>query len=60
MKPTPTDQYSEEETARRRDATIKQMLATPPQPHSEMRLGKPRRKIGKSPKAAAARKKPKD
>ncbi|MGA8613550.1 MAG: hypothetical protein WB760_18145 [Xanthobacteraceae bacterium] len=34
------DQYSEEETARRRDATIKRMLATPPKPHSEMKIGK--------------------
>ena len=34
------DQYSEEETAKRRDATIKRMLATPPKPHSEMRVGK--------------------
>jgi hypothetical protein len=32
--------YSEEETARRRDAVIKHMLNTPPKPHSEMKLGK--------------------
>jgi hypothetical protein len=38
------DRYSEEETARRRDATIKRMLATPPKPHSEMKLGKRRAK----------------
>jgi hypothetical protein len=34
------DSYSEEETARRRDAVIKRMLATPPKPHSEMKIGK--------------------
>lgn len=33
-------QYSERETARRRDAVIKQMLATPPKPHSEMKINK--------------------
>jgi hypothetical protein len=38
------DQYSEKEAARRRDAVIKQMLATPPKPHSEMKVGKPRGK----------------
>jgi hypothetical protein len=37
------DHYSEEETARRRDAVIKRMLATPPKPHSEMKIGKRRR-----------------
>jgi len=41
-------QYSERETARRRDAVIKQMLATPPKPHSEMKIGKPtKRTAGK-------------
>jgi hypothetical protein len=39
------DQYSEQETVRRRDAVIKRMLATPPKPHSEMKVGKPRGKI---------------
>jgi hypothetical protein len=36
--------YSEKETAERRDATIKRMLATPPQPHSKMKIGKPKAK----------------
>jgi hypothetical protein len=45
------DQYSEQETAERREAALKRMLATPPKPHSEMKIGKPRRKTGKSPKA---------
>jgi hypothetical protein len=34
------DQYSDKETAQRRDAVIKQMLATPPKPQSEMKVGK--------------------
>ena len=38
------DKYTEEETIRRRDATIKRMLATPPKPHSEMKIGKRRAK----------------
>jgi hypothetical protein len=33
-------QYSEKETAERRDATIKRMIAMPPKPHSEMKVGK--------------------
>jgi hypothetical protein len=44
------NQYSEEETARRRDATIKRMLNTPPKPHSEMKIGKTRIKPTQSPK----------
>jgi hypothetical protein len=51
------EQYSDEETARRRDATIKRMLATPPKPHSEMKVGKSRRKSGKSLKSSAQPKK---
>jgi hypothetical protein len=34
------ERYSDEETARRRDELAKRMLATPPKPHSEMKLGK--------------------
>jgi hypothetical protein len=41
------DQFSEQETARRRDAVIKRMLNTPPKPHSEMKIGKHRTKRGK-------------
>jgi hypothetical protein len=51
------EQYGDEETARRRDATIKRMLATPPQPHSEMKLRKSKRKAGKSPKGVPAQSK---
>ena len=32
--------YSDEETARRRDAALLRALSTPPKPHSEMKLGK--------------------
>jgi hypothetical protein len=35
----PDDQYSEEETARRRDQVIRQMINTPPKPRSA-RTGK--------------------
>lgn len=40
MKRADPDHYSEQETARRRDAVIKRMLNTPPKPHSEMKIGK--------------------
>jgi hypothetical protein len=40
--------YSEDETARRRDAVIKHMLNTPPKPHSEMKLGKRKAKATKA------------
>jgi hypothetical protein len=42
--------FDDEETARRRDAVIKHMLNTPPKPHSEMKLGKRKAKVGKSSK----------
>jgi hypothetical protein len=34
------EQLSEEETIARAEAALKRMLATPPKPHSEMKLGK--------------------
>jgi hypothetical protein len=51
-----SDRYSEKETAQRRDAVIKRMLATPPKPHSEMKVGKPRAKPKKSPASLATKK----
>jgi hypothetical protein len=48
--PKQDDRYSEQETARRRDAVIKKMLNTPPKPRSEMKIGKPKAKV--SPKAS--------
>jgi hypothetical protein len=44
-----SDEFSLEEVVRRRDAVIKHMLHTPPKPHSEMKLGKPRGKPNESP-----------
>jgi len=57
MKSNPSDQYGEEQTARRRYAAIKWMFATPPKPASEMKVGKFRRKVGKSPKGVKAQSK---
>jgi hypothetical protein len=34
------ENFSEKETAKRRDAIIKRMIAMPPKPHSEMKVGK--------------------
>jgi hypothetical protein len=34
------DLYSDKETAERRDATIKRMIAMPPKPHAEMKVAK--------------------
>jgi hypothetical protein len=50
------DQFSEAETVRRRDATIKRMLATPPKPHSEMKIGK-RQAKSMTPKGVSAQSK---
>jgi hypothetical protein len=40
MAKKPYNQYSEKEAAERRDAVIKRMIAMPPKPHSEMKVGK--------------------
>jgi hypothetical protein len=46
------DEYSEAETARRRDAIVRNMIATPPRPHT----GKPQKR--KPSRAKAAIRKP--
>ena len=40
------DQFSDEETARRRDDVIRRMANTPPKPHSAMKIGKHKAKSG--------------
>ena len=37
------ESYNPEETARRRDEIVRRMIATPPKPHEEMKLGKKER-----------------
>jgi hypothetical protein len=43
--------FTEQETARRRDAIIKRMLAMPPKPHAKMKVGKTKKKAGRPKKA---------
>jgi hypothetical protein len=50
------ENYSEKEAAARRDAVIKRMIAMPPKPHSEMKMGKPQHRIANK-KGAAKKKK---
>jgi len=38
------DTYSEAETVARREAALKRMLATPPKPHKDSKLGRKRAK----------------
>jgi hypothetical protein len=47
------EKFSEKETAARRDATIKRMIAMPPKTHSEMKIGKRKGKTAASPKKRA-------
>jgi hypothetical protein len=44
MSKEPVDQYSEAETARRRDAVLKRMLNTAPQPRNAVKPKPKRRK----------------
>jgi hypothetical protein len=53
----PEEEFSEQETIARAEAALKCMLATPPKPHSEMKLGK--RKAKASPIANAPKKRSK-
>jgi hypothetical protein len=46
MREKSSDEFSEKEAAARRDATIKRMIAMPPKPHSEMKVGK-KKKVAK-------------
>jgi hypothetical protein len=46
------DKLTEMEIARRRDDAVRRALSTPPKPHSEMKLGKKKRK----PNAPASKK----
>jgi hypothetical protein len=41
------DEYSEKEAAARRDATIKRMIAMPPKPQAEMKVGKKKKSTRK-------------
>jgi hypothetical protein len=40
-----TDQFTDEEIARRRDDVIRRMANTPPKPHSEMKIEKRKAKV---------------
>ena len=43
----PDEVYSDKETAARADATLKRMLATPPKPHKDSKLGRERESVRK-------------
>jgi len=45
------EQFSEKEASERRDAIIKRMIAMPPKPHSEMKVGKKKAKKKKAKKS---------
>jgi hypothetical protein len=57
MKPKPDDQFSDEEARSRFEKAIRVALSGPAKPHSEMKLGKPRRQPSKSPSKRKAAKK---
>lgn len=42
MQPRDDDTYSDAETERRANAVLKRMLATPPKPHKDSKLGRER------------------
>ncbi len=45
--PKPTENYSEEETAQRRDAALLRALSTPHKRQAEMKVGKARPELGR-------------
>jgi hypothetical protein len=47
------EQYSEDETVARAEAALKCMLATPPKPHSAMKVGKHKAKAKPKERPAA-------
>jgi hypothetical protein len=49
-KPPKDDQFSEEETTARAEAALKRMLATPHQPHKEMKVRR-EKQVVESPKS---------
>jgi hypothetical protein len=60
-KPQQDREYSEKEAAQRRDEIIKRMIAMPPKPHSEMKMGKspPQHRVVKDKKSVAKKTKSK-
>lgn len=52
----PGQELSDEEIARRRDEVIKRMANTPPKPHSEMKIGKRKPKLGRQKNAGVQKK----
>jgi hypothetical protein len=61
-KADPDESFSPEETARRRDAVLKIMVNTPPQPHATRPPAQPRKRkpsgVGQSVKGGARQQKP--
>ena len=47
------ESYTPEETIARAEAALKRMLATPPKPHSEMKLGKRKAKAQRKERPAS-------
>jgi hypothetical protein len=50
------ESYSEKETAERRDATIKRMIAMKPKPHSEMKVARKAKKAKRKKSTGASQK----